>query len=221
MKIAVIGTGKTGGEVIRLLGDKLHAAFDRKNPVSIAGLEGADAVIIFVPGENVAELLPIIKEARLPAVWGSTGFDWPNELDEELNEDHIRWVAAANFSLGMQMLRRVLNLMGQELPRLLPEAKISLREVHHVNKKDKPSGTALAWQEWLNLPCKISSKRQGDIKGIHELIIKTPFEEISLRHDALDRTVFAQGALWAAEYLIGYPTMPGGLYTLADLVDSL
>jgi 4-hydroxy-tetrahydrodipicolinate reductase len=221
MKIAVVGTGKTGNEVIRLLGANLHAAFNQNQSVSVEALKGSDAVIIFVPGESVTELIPIIKATKIPAVWGSTGFVWPQDLDEELNEDHIRWVAAANFSLGMQMLRKVLNLMGQTVPRLLPDAKLSIREVHHSQKKDKPSGTALTWQEWLGLDCKITSKRQGDVKGIHELTIKTPYEEISLRHEALDRAVFAEGAIWAAEYLIGYPTLPGGLYSLADLIDGL
>lgn len=220
MKIAVIGSGKTGSEVIKLLGSKLHTVFNQSNPVSVEALKGADAVIIFVPGGSVAELIPIVKASRVPAIWGSTGFSWPKDLDDELNEDHIRWVISANFSLGMQMIRKVLIMMGQAIPELLPDAKLSLREVHHVHKKDKPSGTALAWQEWLNLPCKVSSKRQGDVKGIHELMIKTPFEEISLYHEAKDRIVFAQGAIWAAEYLIGYPTLPGGLYQLGDLIDS-
>lgn len=220
MKIAVVGQGKTGSEVVKLLGKKLHQVFDRKNPVSVAALKESDAVIIFVPGANVPDILSIIKESKVPAVWGSTGFTWPKNLDEELNEDHIRWVVATNFSLGMQILRHTLNIMGQDIPKFLPSAKVSLHEVHHTQKQDKPSGTALSWQEWLGLKCKITSKREGDVKGIHELTIKTPYEEITLKHEALDRAIFAQGAIWAAEYLIGYPTLPGGLYQLSDLIDN-
>jgi 4-hydroxy-tetrahydrodipicolinate reductase len=220
MKIAVIGKGKTGSEVIRLLGKKrIFDIFDSKNVVTTEKLKGADAVIIFIPGEGVKKLLPIVKKAEIPAVWGSTGFAWPKNLDEELNEDHIQWVTSANFSLGMQVIRRALMLMGQDIPGLLPDAKLAIHETHHTEKKDKPSGTALLWEDWLKLKCKITSKREGDVKGIHALSIKTKNEIITLSHEALDRSIFAEGAIWAAEYLIGYPTLPGGLYQLADLID--
>jgi 4-hydroxy-tetrahydrodipicolinate reductase len=219
MKISVVGKGKTGSEVIRLLGKKLDKVFDRDRPVSAAALKNSDAVIIFVPGANVADILPIIKQAKIPAVWGSTGFIWPENLDEELNEEHIRWVIANNFSLGMQIIRKALQAIGQSLPRLLPSAELSLHEVHHAQKQDQPSGTALSWEQWLGSKCAITSRRKGDVKGVHTLTIKTPHEEITLTHAALNREIFAMGAIWAAEYLIGYPTLPGGLYQFSDLID--
>lgn len=221
MKIAVIGKGKTGSEVIRLLGKRLYKVFDTENKVTTQALKGADAVIIFVPGENVKELIPIVKKAKVRAVWGSTGFKWPKALDEELNDKHIPWVASANLSLGMQVVRKCLNIMGQEQPRLLSDAKVSIHEVHHVHKKDAPSGTALAWEEWFGQKCKITADRVGDVKGLHELTIKTPYEIIKISHEALDRAVFAEGAIWVAEYLVNYPTLPGGLYQLSDLIDNL
>jgi len=219
MSIAVIGKGKTGSAVIELLGKRVGKVFDRQHPVTITELKAHAAVIIFVPGEHVAALMPMVQSAGIPAVWGSTGYAWPKTLSAALKAEGIPWVVSANFSLGMQLLRQVLQLTGQELAKLLPYAQLKLHEVHHVEKQDAPSGTALAWQEWLGHPCTITYERMGDVKGQHELQLKTKTEVISFSHEALDRAVFAQGAIWAADYLLQHPALKGGVYSFADLID--
>ena len=219
MSIAVIGTGKTGSAVLALLGRENAVGFDRKHPVSVDKLAGMEAAIIFVPGTAVAELLPIVLAAKIPAVWGSTGYEWPAALAEKLAQQGSTWVLGANFSLGMQLMRQVLQLVGAELDKLLPAAEVSLHEVHHLHKKDAPSGTALAWQEWLEHPCEITYERIGDVKGEHQLSIKTPEEELKFSHEAFDRAVFARGAIWAAHYVLAHQKLPAGLYRFAELIN--
>jgi 4-hydroxy-tetrahydrodipicolinate reductase len=93
--------------------------------------------------------------------------------------------------------------------------------VHHIHKKDAPSGTALSWKEWLNKEAEITSAREGDVNGIHELTVSTANERITLKHDALDRALFAEGAIWAAEQLIKNQNLTNGIYTFGQLFDFI
>lgn len=220
MKIAVIGTGKTGGEVAGLLDQRqIVGPFDSDNPPTARALRPADAAVIFVPGSAVDDILEAVLEAGVPAAWGSTGYDWPHEsLDATLKERGLRWMRASNFSLGMNIVRRCLAVIGEGAARL-DAPQFGIHEVHHTDKQDAPSGTALSWAQWLGRDAEITSERKGDIKGIHELTVKTPFESIRLRHEAHDRAVFAEGALWAARRLTDAGLAPG-FYTMETLFDQ-
>ena len=220
MKIAVIGTGKTGGEVIKLISpDQLCGAYNTTNPVSIDKLADADVAIIFVSGTAVPKLMSIVMAAGIPAVWGSTGAVWPKDLDEQLQTSGNKWVIAANFSLGMNLVRQCIKILalGNDI---MPESQYSIYETHHVHKKDTPSGTALAMKDWLGLDCEIHSERKGEVTGIHKLVLQTGSETITLEHEAHDRAVFAQGAIWAAHYLVEHTNIEPGLYDFNDLVDD-
>lgn len=220
MKFAVIGTGKTGGKVVELLGrDRIHQAFDEDHTPSAEELKGADAAIIFVPGFAVKDIWDAVYESKIPAVWGSTGFDWPRDLDVRLKKDKIKWLKASNFSLGMNIIRRCIQLIS-EGSELLEGPRFHIHEIHHVHKKDAPSGTALSWKEWLNKEAEITSERKGDIKGIHQLEMKTERESIFLKHEAHDRAVFAEGAIWAAEQLVR-PHVEPGFHDFSAFFDSL
>lgn len=220
MKIAVIGIGKTGSEVVKLIPrEQLSGAYDIDDQVTSDELKKADAVIIFVPGIAVAEVLPVVMAAGIPAVWGSTGFKWPENLDAQLKQQQTKWVIASNFSLSMNLIRHCLPILGKG-KQLLENPNFSINEIHHVHKKDAPSGTALSWREWLNTDCAIQSQRKGDIKGIHELIIETNDETILLKHEVHNRALFAKGAIWAAEFLLNHP-LENGLYDFAQLVDQI
>lgn len=209
MKLAVIGTGKTGGKVVELLGDKrLAGAFDTGSRPTAEKLMPADAVIIFVPGSAVDDVFEAVFESGIPAVWGSTGYDWPDDLDHRLKEAGIPWLRASNFSLGMNIIRRAIRVIS-EGSEMLKNPEFYIHEIHHVHKKDAPSGTALSWREWLGKEAEITSERKGDIKGIHELHMKTDSESLFLKHQAHDRAVFAEGAIWAAERLVNGETGPG------------
>lgn len=217
-KIAVIGTGKTGGEVAALLGENLFETFNSANPATVEKLKNADAAIIFVPGNAVADVLPIVLQAGIPAAWGSTGFDWPAEIDRQVKEREARWIIASNFSLGMNLIRKSIEAISAGAG-ILKQPRFHIHEVHHIHKKDAPSGTALSWREWLAKETEITSAREGDVKGIHELTVETASEKITLRHEALNRRLFAEGAVWAALQLINNKYIKPGIMSFGELFD--
>lgn len=219
MKISVIGTGKTGGKVVEMLGSNLAYAFDGSNPPTIEKLKESDAVIIFVPGDAVAEIIDLVLESGTPAIWGSTGYEWPNDLNKKVKQKHTKWVTATNFSLGMNLIRNAISMIAKG-SEILKSPEFSIHEIHHTHKKDAPSGTAISWREWLGENLEITSERVGDINGIHELTVQTANEKITLRHEALDRSLFAEGAIWAAEQLINEQTLTNGVVTFGQLFDS-
>ena len=219
MKIAIIGAGKTGSEVAKLLPEnQISGIYNSTNKVTKDRLRDVEVAIIFVPGSAVPEILPIVMSSGIPAVWGSTGFDWPSDLDEQLKKQHTKWVIATNFSLGMNLIRHCMQVLAKG-KQFLESPHFTIHEIHHKHKKDAPSGTALSWRKWLNVDCDICSQRKGDIKGIHELILHTNDETISLKHEVHNRALFAKGALWAANYLVNHPALENGLYTFSEIVD--
>lgn len=216
-KIAVIGTGKTGGTVAEQLG-KSAIPFDENSKPTPEKLMEADAAIIFVPGAAAEEIVEILLKTDIPAVWGTTGYQWPKDLPNRVKDIGTRWVIGSNFSLGMNLVRKSLNILGKG-SEFLENPKFHIHEVHHVHKQDAPSGTALSWRDWLGKDASISSDRQGDVKGIHEMHLKTAGESIFLKHEAHDRSIFAEGAIWTANYLLDHPEIDSGVYPFSELFD--
>jgi 4-hydroxy-tetrahydrodipicolinate reductase len=219
LNISVIGSGKTGGKVVELLGDEGHHVFDEEHPVDAALLSDSDAVIIFVPGQAVPDILEEVLKSRVPAIWGSTGFEWTEELHQQVKEQHCRWLTASNFSIGMNLIRKMIEVLSRSSG-ILPDPEFSIHEVHHIHKLDAPSGTALSWKEWLDEEADITHEREGDVKGIHQLEVETDFEKITLRHEALDRAVFASGAIWATKQFIKQKEWMG-IHTFSELFDQI
>ncbi len=220
MKFAVIGTGKTGGKVIELLEKgQIVGPFDSSNKPTADSLKKADAAILFVPGTAVDELLDPLLQAGIPAAWGTTGYDWPADLNDQLKQKNIKWLRASNFSLGMNIVRRCLRVMGQGSS-VLDNPTFLIHEIHHKHKQDAPSGTAISWEKWLGKDAEITSERKGDIKGIHQLEVKTGSESIQIKHEAHDRKIFAEGAIWAAEQLLDEAVEPG-FHDLSTIFDNL
>lgn len=220
MKIAVIGTGKTGGEVVGLLDEEnVVGPFNSTNKPTVEALQQADASIIFVPGSAVDDIFDTVMNSGTPAVWGSTGYEWPADLDAQLKQKGLKWLKASNFSLGMNIVRRCIQLISKG-SELLNNPEFHIHEVHHTDKLDAPSGTAISWKEWLDKDAEITSERKGDIKGIHELHMKTKPESIWLKHQAHERAVFAKGAIWSAEQLLKDSIAPG-FHDIESIFDNI
>ncbi len=216
MKIALLGTGKTGGRVVDILGTDNVEAFNESNLPSLEKLKKCDAAISFLPGPALMEYIELLIESKIPLASGSTGFVWPADMDERLKQNNIAWVTASNFSLGMNLIYGMIKVLAKT-PELFDEYEFKLHEIHHINKKDKPSGTALSWEKWLGQDVDITSERIGDNPGEHKLTLVTPYEDIILEHKSKDRRIFAQGAIWTAKKLASGNIKPG-LHNLQDIM---
>lgn len=199
--------GRMGSEIERLLAKPRFSeraergAFPRKGE-SLEALFAADVWIEF---SSPAGALALAREAvrrrsKTPLVVGATGWSAGDlaELEEAAKAFPI--LRSANFAVGVRLCR-----MALESWRGFPELsnwRVSIREFHHAGKKDAPSGTALSLREALGSElgrnAAIASVREGDIVGIHEIVLESDSEKLTLVHEAKDRAVFAEGALEAA-----------------------
>jgi 4-hydroxy-tetrahydrodipicolinate reductase len=214
MRIALLGKGKTGSKVLEL--DPSVTVFDRSNPPNFEKLKGFDVIVSFLPGEAFSSIIPVLLETKRPVVTGSTGFQWPLGFESTLKELGIPWIHATNFSLGVVVLKQLIGRLN-EVSHLFSEKRLSIHEVHHTRKLDAPSGTALSMQEWLKGDCEVTSERTGDVVGLHTLTLETPSEIIRLEHEAKNRTLFAEGALWAAR-MVG--SVEPGLHSFQKVVEN-
>jgi 4-hydroxy-tetrahydrodipicolinate reductase len=226
VKLALIGDGKMARAIAPLATERGHTitATLRKgdNPegagITRARLGSPDMAIEFTePSAAVANVLACAR-AGLPVVVGTTG--WYNKLESVIAEvrrldGSMFW--APNFSLGVAVLSAAIDAASAAL-RGVPGFDVHMVETHHAAKKDKPSGTAasLAGIAGRNLgrEVAITSVRTGHVPGTHELVIDAAFEQLRLVHEARDRRVFADGALSAAEWLVGRK----GVFTMRDML---
>lgn len=220
MKIGLLGAGRTGGKVLEIAQDHEVMVFDEHSLPTVEALAQNDVVICFLPGPILLEYIDMLIEAKIPVVTGSTGHEWPKGFDQQLKDAGITWVTASNFSLGMNLARKMIGVLGRTSKIFTDkEYGFALHEVHHRHKKDRPSGTALSWVDWLGDEAGVSSGRVGDVVGDHKLTLEIPYEQISLQHVASDRKVFAQGALWTAKRVLEGGVGPG-LNHLEDIMDK-
>lgn len=223
LRIAVIGPGRMGtavAELARASGADVVATIGADQPITRESLSGADVAIEFTePAAAVANIRACIL-AGCPVVAGTTGwYDGLPEITTVASRHHGAVFWAANFSLGVYAVERLVRAAGEVFARL-PQFDAALIETHHAAKKDAPSGTARVLQKdfeagWQReLP--ISSIRVGSVPGTHTLVLDGAFEQIVISHEARDRRVFAEGALVAARWLVGRR----GVFTLGDMLSD-
>lgn len=218
MKIAVIGLGKTGSKIKELLENEglLFGGFDQEIMENPDVIKDADASIAFVPGAAAESLIPVLLNSKKPVIWGGTGYTFPADFNDKLISLGIPWIYSSNYSLGMHIAMDMIKVLSERLF-ILNNPEINLHEIHHIQKKDAPSGTALSWEKILNRDIDISSERIGDVVGTHQLTVATDTETIYLEHKALNRTIFAQGAVWAAKQVLKNTNSYKGLIPFSEL----
>ncbi len=222
--IAVVGRGKTGAAVIEVLSEKgsKPIVFSRENPINEAAIRAGKltdvrALIVFIPAHGLVENLADLVASGVPVVCGTTGFTWPSELDAELKQRGVAWIVGSNFSPGMNFVFSMAKLAAKHLA-FLGNPELLIHEIHHVHKKDSPSGTALKLNECLSGQAMISADRVGDHPGLHELTLSNGLEKVTLKHEAISRRAFALGAVFAAESLL--PTLSPGLHSFESLMQK-
>jgi 4-hydroxy-tetrahydrodipicolinate reductase len=217
MRVALLGAGKTGGKVVDLHEDTI--VFNSKNIPTLAKLKECDIVISFLAGDIFLDYIPLLIESGLPVVTGSTGFVWPQEIENQLKEKKLTWVRAHNFSLGMNIVKSMIETLSKTTE-LYNDTVFNIHDIHHTQKQDAPSGTALSWQDWLGKSTNITSERTGDVIGYHHLEMQSKMESIKLTHEAKDRAVFASGALWVADKVLKNKNIAYGLNHFSDIVKA-
>jgi 4-hydroxy-tetrahydrodipicolinate reductase len=201
MKYAVIGKGKTGSHVIELLKNKGadFEIFDSKNSPTVEKLKSFDVAVCFVNGPVFESLIPTLLESKISVVTGATGIELGDELSNKVKEANAKWIKASNFSIGMNLVHKMIEESLAKASKLFDEYDFNIHEVHHTKKLDAPSGTAIKWQDWSGEKFDITHERIGDVVGDHTITLQTSNERITLRHEALDRSIFASGALKACQ----------------------
>ncbi len=250
MRIAIVGYGKMGRTVRRIIEDgSAHTVsaiidpFCHDSAVTSAGisstsLAGSEVIIDFSAPEAVPENLLLYSELGIPAVIGTTG--WLGELAEltkKMNMEKTRIIWSGNFSVGVAIFLQLVERAGRLID-TSEEYDVSVAEIHHREKKDAPSGTAMMAAEKLLktigrksgiLPgnpvgrigkemINVSSLRTGFIPGVHTVLIDGPSDTIEIRHTARNRDGFASGAVKAAEWIV---SQKPGIYTMDDFISDL
>ena len=181
-------------------------------------IAAADVALEFTTPDSAVSNIRLCVTAGCPVVSGTTG--WFDELPAlaawvKKREGALMW--APNFSFGAAALQLLARAAGE----IFANARgfdTHVVETHHTGKMDAPSGTAIALEaslgEGLGRRSHTTSIRTGHAPGTHEILIDGPYEQLVLRHEARDRGVFAEGALRAAEWLVGRR----GVYTMRDLL---
>jgi 4-hydroxy-tetrahydrodipicolinate reductase len=236
MKIALIGYGKMGKAIESIAlsrGHEISVRIDRSNPSawSEEALKGSDVAIEFTGPESAPSNLQNCLEIGLPVICGSTGWlsHW-QAIETACRQTNGTLLYASNFSVGVNIFfalnEHLANLLAKQ-----PSYSVSIEEIHHTEKKDAPSGTAISLAEqimqknpkkknWTNeetsdpgsIP--IISKRIDHVPGTHRIEYRSEIDTIELVHTAHSRIGFATGAVLAAEFIQGKK----GIYTMRDVL---
>lgn len=241
MKLIINGVGGRMGKALTAMIQNspditLHGGVDAfvKGETIVDSLEkcpaGADCIIDFSNHTGTKDLMDYAVQKGLPVVVCTTG-----HTAEELSyiqgaAQHIPVFHSGNMSVGIALLME----LARQTAKMFPDADIEIVETHHNQKLDAPSGTALmlakaiaSVRDCVNVLGRsgngkrnkneigIHAVRRGGIVGIHEVIVSTANQSITLKHEAHDRALFAEGALTAAAWLT---QQKPGLYDMKDMV---
>ena len=214
MKIALLGYGRMGQAIEKIAIDRGHtivAKIDKDNPDEAYE---ADVAINFSVPMAAYENITSAIDKKIPVVCGTTG--WLDRLDEVetlCQQNEGAFLYASNFSLGVNLFFE-LNAKLAEMMQKQPLYTASIEEIHHKQKLDKPSGTAITLAEGIpsvgnawhlvedngeGVP--ITSIRKDEVPGTHTVTHRSEIDEISITHTAHNRTGFALGAVIAAEWI--------------------
>ena len=226
MKISLIGYGKMGHAIENaalLRGHQIVCTIDNQSELEtkLPELRNSDVAIEFSTPATAAGNIRFCLNEGIAIVCGTTGwYDRYDELAELCHNKGGALFTATNFSIGMNIMF-ALNERLAELMRDRNEYTVNITETHHIHKLDAPSGTAITLQQQItengersaeNVP--ITSIREGEVPGTHTVCYDSAIDTITLTHEAHSREGLAQGALLAAEFLVGKK----GIFTMKDLL---
>ncbi|RMA64844.1 4-hydroxy-tetrahydrodipicolinate reductase [Ulvibacter antarcticus] len=231
MKIALLGYGKMGKTIERLASERGHTIVYKKTSSASEGeLHKADAAIDFSTPETAEKNILLGLETGIPVISGTTGWlEAFQKITKFCQDRNGSFIYASNFSVGVNLFFQ-LNEQLATVMNSWPEYKVSIEEIHHTQKKDAPSGTAITVAEgiikhsekkkWtLNEgdpdAIEIKARRIDDVKGTHSVYYTSEIDTISIKHEAHSRDGFAIGAIMAAEWILDKK----GIFTMKDVLE--
>lgn len=231
MKIALVGYGKMGQIIDRIAQERGHKIVARLTQTPTPkDLENADVAIEFSMPEAAFENIKVCLEHRVPVICGTTGWLTKKpEIERIAMEKNTAFLYGSNFSLGVNLFYA----LNEKLAKLMQNVQgyqCQLEEIHHTQKLDAPSGTAITLAEGIiknsetfdawkkentqDNQLGIFSIRTDDVPGTHSVYYRSDVDEIEIKHTAYNRNGFALGAVIAAEWICGKQ----GIFSMNDVL---
>lgn len=232
MKIALLGYGKMGKEIEKIAIARGHEIILKKTENNtFDGLENADVAIDFSIPQAATINISAAINADIPVISGTTGWlDNYSEIVELCQQKNGAFLYASNFSLGVNIFFE----LNKKLAQLINQTdgyRAEVEEIHHTQKLDAPSGTAITltqdiiantkYNNWVLMPNEptetdipITAKRIEQAPGTHQITYTSEVDKISIEHEAFSRKGFALGAVIAAEWIVGKK----GVFSMKDVL---
>jgi len=230
MKIALLGYGKMGKVIEKIALERGHEIVLKKSSTdSFEGLKNADVAIDFsVPDSAVSHISECLNN-NIPVICGTTG--WLADYDKMTalcQQKNGSFIYGSNFSLGVNIFFELNNQLAKMMKNL-EQYKVSMEEIHHTQKLDAPSGTAISlangvienseYTNWTlekanNNEIHIDAKRIENVPGTHSVFYDSEVDQIEIKHTAHSREGFALGSIVAAEWLVDKK----GVFTMKDVL---
>lgn len=230
MKIALLGYGKMGKAIEKIATERGYEIVLKKSiDDSFDGLEKADVAIDFSAPDSAVTHISECLNKGIPVVSGTTGWlENYNQIVELCKAKNGSFIYGSNFSLGVNLFF-LLNEKLAEMMKNFPQYQVEMEEIHHTQKLDAPSGTAISlaskiientdytsWQlgQTHDKVIGIEAKRIDNVAGTHSVFYKSAIDDIEIKHTAHSREGFALGAVMASEWIIGKK----GIFTMKDVL---
>ena len=247
MKLALLGYGKMGKIIEKIATDRKHTIvlkidYNNQDELTAENLKKADVIIEFTTPGSVLSNIEHCFEANVPVVIGTTGwYEHLDEVKEKCLQSNSTLLYASNFSVGVNIFFHVNRLLAKLMSNY-PYYDVQVEEIHHSQKLDSPSGTAITIaegiienlgtkKEWVNIltadgkdadddnvkndQLLIESFRIDSVPGTHTVIYDSEVDSIEFKHTAHNRNGFALGAVLAAEWVHGKK----GFFSVEEMFD--
>lgn len=232
MKLAILGYGKMGKTVEEIALSRGHdIVYISSDEIDISQLKKAEVAIDFSIPEAAFTNITTCLENGIAIVSGTTG--WLNQFEEAVEvcqSESGRFLYASNFSVGVNIFYELNSYLAKMMSGL-EEYSVKLKEIHHLEKKDAPSGTAISladqiiqksnYSTWNHPPqtdtnsIGIEAERKAGVFGFHDVTYDSEIDTITISHNAKSRKGFAHGAVVAAEWILN---QNNGVFSMKDVL---
>jgi len=241
MRIALIGYGKMGKEIESLAVEKGHeivCKVDSQNPIHQADFSNVDVAIEFTKPELAIPHIDFCLKNKIPLVVGTTGWhDHLPAIEKKVNSLNGSLLYASNFSIGVNIFFEINRKLAELMTPHGADYQVSIEEIHHTQKLDAPSGTAISlandimanskYKKWNYIENNdgvsvsktpefdVIAKRIPEVPGTHLVNYSSEIDRIEIKHEAHSRKGFALGSILAAQWLIDKQ----GIFTMKNVLN--